>query len=311
MKVVVTGAAGFIGSHLTERLLTDGHEVIGIDAFTAFYERSRKEDNLRSALASPRFRLVEADLRTDDLDGPLAGADCVVHEAAMAGLPLSWSDIDGYATCNVVGTARLLDAAARASVPRFVHISTSSVYGRNAVGDEESACEPISPYGITKLAAEHLVHAYARAHGLPAVILRYFSVYGPRQRPDMAYHIFIERLRRGLPITIFGDGTQTRSNTYVSDCVEGTVLAMDRGVPGETYNIGGGTVLALTEVIDMMAEQLGVDAQLDFAPPRLGDQLHTVAHLARAKRVLGYRPQVEPAAGLAAQIRWHTDAIPV
>jgi len=310
MRVVVTGAAGFIGSHVADRLLSDGHDVTGIDAFTAYYARARKEDNLRSAMETGRFRFVEADLRSDDLTDLMSGADCVVHEAAMAGLPLSWTDIDGYATCNVVGTARLLDAAARASVPRFVHISTSSVYGRNAVGDEDSPCEPISPYGITKLAAEHLVHAYEQAYELPAVILRYFSVYGPRQRPDMAYHMFIERLRHGLPITVFGDGSQSRSNTYVSDCVNGTVLAMERGIPGETYNIGGGIVLSLTEVIDMMAEQLGVEARLEFAPPRLGDQLHTVADLRRSERVLGYRPAVAPAEGLAAQIRWHMDAIP-
>lgn len=310
MRIVVTGAAGFIGSHLVERLLADGHAVIGIDAFTSYYSRERKESNVQDALADDRYRLLELDLRSDDLAEAVAGADCVIHEAAMPGLPLSWSDVAGYASCNVVGTARLLDAVVRAAVPRFVHVSTSSVYGRTATGDETAELAPISPYGITKLAAEHLVNAYRAAHGLDAVTLRYFSVYGPRQRPDMAYHIFIERLRRGEPLQVFGDGRQTRSSTFVADCVDGTVRAMAAGVPGETYNIGGAAVLSLLEVIELMAHQLGVEPHLEFAPARVGDQVDTVADYRKAEQAFGYRPATQPDEGIAAQIEWHARAIP-
>lgn len=310
MRIALTGAAGFIGSHLAERLLADGHDVVGIDAFTSYYARQRKEANIQDALSSDRYRLLELDLRTDVLDEAVAEAEVVIHEAAMPGLPLSWSDVDGYASCNVVGTARLLDAAVRAGVSRFVHISTSSVYGRMATGDESAELAPISPYGITKLAAEHLVNAYRMAHGLEAVILRYFSVYGPRQRPDMAYHIFIERLRRGLPLQVFGDGRQTRSSTFVTDCVDGTVRAMTSGVPGETYNIGGADVLSVLDVIERMGEQLGVTPQVEFAPARIGDQVDTVADFRKAEQDFGYRPVTRPDDGIAAQVAWHMEAIP-
>lgn len=309
MRILVTGAAGFIGSHLAERLLADGHDVVGLDAFTPYYDRTRKESNLRAATASERFEFVELDLRTDDLAPALDGADCIIHEAAMPGLPLSWTDVAGYASCNVVGTARLLDAAVRAGVGRFVHVSTSSVYGRTATGDETAPTRPISPYGITKLAAEHLVAAYREAHGLPAVVLRYFSVYGPRQRPDMAYHIFIERLRRGRPLVVFGDGRQTRSSTFVADCVDGTVRAMHDGVVGETYNIGGAAVQSVLEVVDMLGQLLDVRPAIEFAPARIGDQQDTVADYHRAAEAFGYRPTTLPIDGLAAQVRWHLDSI--
>lgn len=309
MRIVVTGAAGFIGSHLAERLLADGHDVVGLDAFTPYYDRTRKESNLRAAMASERFGFVELDLRTDDLAPALDGADCIIHEAAMPGLPLSWTDVAGYASCNVVGTARLLDAAVTTGVGRFVHVSTSSVYGRTATGDETAPTRPISPYGITKLAAEQLVAAYREAHGLPAVVLRYFSVYGPRQRPDMAYHIFIERLRRGQPLVVFGDGRQTRSSTFVADCVDGTVRAMHHGVVGETYNIGGAAVQSVLEVVDMLGQLLDVRPAIEFAPARIGDQQDTVADYHRAAAAFGYRPTTLPIDGLAAQVRWHLDSI--
>jgi UDP-glucuronate 4-epimerase len=311
MKVLVTGAAGFIGSHVCERLLADGNEVVGLDAFTAYYARDRKEQNLRHLLLSSRFQFIEADLRTDELAPILEGVQCVVHEAAMPGLPLSWSDIDGYATCNVVATARVLDASVKARVERFVHVSTSSVYGRIAVGDETAPLEPVSPYGITKLAGEHLAMAYMGAYGLPVVVLRYFSVFGPRQRPDMAYHIFIERLRRGEPITVFGDGTQTRSNTFIDDCVNGTVLAMAHGEPGEAYNLGGAEALSLREAIEIIAGQLGIRPTIEFAPRRIGDQVDTAADCRKAERAFGYRPDTDLTEGLAAQVRWHLEHVPL
>ena len=311
MKVLVTGAAGFIGSHVCERLLADGNEVIGVDSLTEYYPRARKEQNIRAALASDSFRFVEIDLRTADLAPVLAGVECVVHEAAMPGLPMSWSDIDGYASCNVVATARVLDASVKAGVRRFVHASTSSVYGRNAVGDETMPRVPVSPYGITKLAAEHLAMAYMGAHGLPVVILRYFSVFGPRQRPDMAYHIFIERMRRGEPITVFGDGSQTRSNTFIADCVNGTVLALADGEPGEAYNLGGAAAVSLREVIDIIGAKLGVEPTIAFAPRRLGDQTDTAADFQKAERAFGYQPTTDINDGLAAQVAWHREHVPL
>lgn len=310
MKVLVTGAAGFIGSHVCERLLADGNEVVGVDAFTAYYARSRKEQNLRDMLPNSRFRFIEADLRTDDLAAMVDGVNCVIHEAAMPGLPLSWTDIDGYASCNVVATARVLDASVRGGVERFVQVSTSSVYGRTAVGDETTPLQPVSPYGITKLAGEHLALAYMGSYGLPVVVLRYFSVFGPRQRPDMAYHIFIERLRRGESITVFGDGGQTRSNTFIDDCVNGTILAMADGEPGHAYNLGGADALSLREAIEIIADQLGVTPTIEFAPRRFGDQLDTAADCRKAERTFGYRPVTDLTEGLAAQVRWHLENVP-
>ena len=224
MRCVVTGAAGFIGSHLCERLVADGHEVVGLDSFHPYYARETKQRNLRELLAGPRFGFVEADLRTAQLGPLIEGAEAVFHEAAMAGLARSWTDFDEYMTCNVLATQRLVEAAFQAGVKKLVHASTSSIYGRLALGDEESLPRPVSPYGATKLCAERLALAYQESFGLPVVVLRYFSVYGPRQRPDMAYHIFIERILRGRPITLFGDGGQSRSNTYVADAVRATAL---------------------------------------------------------------------------------------
>src|SRR5438552_3191300 len=229
MKCLITGAAGFIGSHLCERLLRDGHEVVGLDAFIPYYPRAVKERNLSEARAQPRFRFAEADLRRDPLEGLVDGAEAVFHLAAMPGLTRSWVDFDGYASCNIQATERLLQAIRRAAprLRRLVYASTSSVYGRFASGDEALPTRPISPYGVTKLAAEHLCRACAEAYGLPLVVLRYFSVYGPRQRPEMGYFKFVDALLRGRPITVFGDGQQVRGNTYVEDCVAATTAALE------------------------------------------------------------------------------------
>ena len=229
MRILVTGAAGFIGSTLCERLVADGHEVRGIDAFVGAYPEDVKRRNLAALMASPAFTFSVADLRTADLEPIVDGVEVIVNEAAVAGLAPSWADLDLYASCNLVGLGRLIEAARGAAVKRFVQVSTSSVYGIDAVGGETRPLRPASPYGVTKLAAEQLVLAHVDAFGLPATILRYFSIYGPRQRPDMAYHKFIEAMLDGRPITIFGDGEQTRSNTYVDDCVEATVRASTAG----------------------------------------------------------------------------------
>jgi UDP-glucuronate 4-epimerase len=302
MRVLVTGVAGFVGSHLAERLLLDGHEVVGLDCFTDYYARSIKERNLATALHSPAFRFCELDLRTDALEPALDGVEVVINQAAMAGLMRSWTDFDSYVTCNVIGLNRLVEAAR--GVTRFVHISTSSVYGTEAVGDEDTATRPTSPYGVTKLAAEKLLLAQVAVHGFPATILRYFSIYGPRQRPDMAYHIFTESLMDGQPITVYGDGLQSRSNTYVSDAVAGTIAAIDGARIGEVYNIGGGQELGLLEAIGIIADELGAQPTIRYEPARPGDQRRTWADTSRARDAFGYRPIVEPRQGLAEQVRW-------
>jgi nucleoside-diphosphate-sugar epimerase len=307
MRVVVTGAAGFIGSTLAGSLIADGHEVVGIDAFIPYYPREVKEANLEHLRDDSRFRFAELDLRSADLAPCLDGADAVIHEAAMAGLMRSWTDLELYASCNILATNRLIEASMEAKIGRFVLASTSSVYGLEAVGDEDHALEPSSPYGITKLAAEKLVLAHVRLRGFPATIIRYFSIYGPRQRPDMAYHRFIEAMLDGEPITVYGDGEQTRSNTYVTDAVRGTMLALERGAVGGIYNIGGGRTIALNEAIRLIAGHVGVEPIVEREPARPGDQRHTSADISRARAALGFEPTVEPSEGLARQVAWHLE----
>jgi UDP-glucuronate 4-epimerase len=305
LQVLVTGAAGFIGSHLCETLLADGHRVVGVDAFVDYYARERKERNLAGLRGCPGFTFHEADLRAAALEPLLEGVDVVVNEAGMPGLARSWTDTEAYLSCNVLAVQRLSEAAVRVGLPRLVHVSTSSVYGTEAVGDEATPTRPISPYGVTKLAAEHLLMAYHDEFGLPALVLRYFSIYGPRQRPEMAYALFTEKLLDGRAITVYGDGRQSRSNTYVSDCVAGTVAALERGEPGEVYNIGGGQELALIDAIGIIAGEVGVEPQLSYEPPRRGDQRRTAADVSKARRVLGYEPLVRPEEGLRRQVAWH------
>jgi len=304
MKVVVTGAAGFIGSHLCEALLGAGHEVVGIDCFTDYYARADKEANLTVARGMPGFTFVEADLRSDDLEPLLDGADAVINEAATPGLVLSWDDFERYQSTNLSAVKRLIDASIATGVGHFVQASTSSVYGAEATGGEDSHCLPVSPYGVTKLAAEHLLRAHAATFDLPLTILRYFSIYGPRQRPDMAYRIFCERLLRGEPITVFGDGRQSRSNTYVSDCVSGTVAALYGPADGSVFNIGGGREIQLIEAIGIIAQHLEVQPQIIYAGARRGDQRRTVADSGRARAILDWEPKVDPASGLAEQVKW-------
>jgi UDP-glucuronate 4-epimerase len=305
VRIVVTGAAGFIGSTLAEALIAAGHDVVGLDAFIPYYPRPMKEANIAPISGSPGYSFAEVDLRTGDLDPWLDGADAVIHEAAMAGLMRSWTDLELYTSCNILATNRLIESAQRTGVGRFVLASTSSVYGLEAVGDEDHALEPSSPYGITKLAAEKLVLAHVALHGFPATIIRYFSIYGPRQRPDMAYHKFTEAMLDGRTITVYGDGEQTRSNTYIDDAVAGTMLALERGAVGGIYNIGGGRTISLKDAIGLIAGHLGVEPVIDWEPARPGDQRHTSADISRARAVLGYAPTVEPAEGLGRQVAWH------
>lgn len=304
MKCLVTGAAGFIGSHLCERLLQGGHQVTGVDAFIPYYPRPVKEANVAAAHGRPGFALHALDLRTDPVGPLLDGVDVVFHLAAMPGLPRSWTDFDLYQGCNVTATQRLLEAVREhGRLRRFLYVSTSSVYGRYASGDETLPTRPISPYGVTKLAAEHLCRAHAEERGLPLVVLRYFSVYGPRQRPDMGYHKFVRALLAGEPITVFGDGQQVRGNTYIDDCVAATVAAAE-SVPGEVYNVGGGEAATVWDILHKLEAIAGRKAVVRQESARAGDQRYTFADTGKLARHLGWRPQVGLDEGLARQVEW-------
>jgi nucleoside-diphosphate-sugar epimerase len=305
MICVVTGSAGFIGSHLAEALLRAGHEVRALDAFIPYYDPAVKERNHAAAQTQPGYLFRRLDLRADPLDDVVAGADVVFHLAAIPGLSESWTNFDLYLTCNVQGTQRLLEAVRRAShgLRRFVCVSTSSVYGRYSSGDESLPTRPISPYGVTKLAAENLCRAYYDSFDLPLVVLRYFSVYGPRQRPDMGYHRFIRALQRGEPITVYGGGRQVRGNTFVDDCVAATLAAVEL-TPGEVYNVGGGEAVNVWDVIHALEAIAGRKAAVREEPARPGDQLYTLADTTRLRRQTGWRPRVSLADGLRAQWDW-------
>ena len=303
MRFLVTGAAGFIGSHLCEQLLDDGHRVVGIDAFIDAYPRSMKERNLRTLLQSPAFEFHEVDLRTAPLEPLVSGCDVIINEAAMAGLTRSWTDFDLYSSCNLLAVSRLVEAVASSGVRRFVQVSTSSVYGKDAVGDESAVTRPVSPYGVTKLAAEHLLQAYAANVDLSLLILRYFSVYGPRQRPDMALRIFTEAMIKGEPITVYGDGTQSRSNTYVGDIVRGTVDGALSDAVG-VFNLSGRISITVSDAIRLIGEALNVTPDVRYADERPGDQQQTAGSYARATRAFGFAPLVDPPEGIARQVAW-------
>jgi nucleoside-diphosphate-sugar epimerase len=309
MRVLVTGAAGFIGSHLCERLLQAGHVVLGIDAFIPYYPRAIKEQNLEPSRQSSRFTFCEADCRFERLEPFLDGVDAVFHLAAMAGLLKSWSEFDLYTSCNLIGTQRLLEAARQfPDLKRLVYASTSSVYGRYGTGDESLPLRPISPYGVTKLAAENLCRAYADEHGVPVVVLRYFSVYGPRQRPDMAYYRFIDALLRGRPLTVCGDGHQLRGNTFVTDCVEATLEALNAPA-GETYNVGGGESASVWDVLEKLQALTGRKGVIRREAQRRGDQRTTTADVSKIQRHLRWAPRTALSDGLARQIAWQTEQL--
>ena len=311
MKVVVTGAAGFIGSTLSESLLRDGHEVTGVDAFVDFYPRAVKEQNLAACRADGRFRLVEGALQDLDLRPILEGARAVFHLAAQAGVRSSWGrEFSLYVDHNVLATQRLLEAAVEAGTPRVVYASSSSVYGDSAEMPlrEGAACRPMSPYGVTKLAAENLGNLYERNHGLPVVSLRYFTVYGPRQRPDMAFHRFLKAARDGEPIRVFGDGRQTRDYTYIEDIVRATRAAADSGRPGCVYNVGGGERVSVNQVLELVGEVTGRRPEVIREEAQKGDVRDTSADTSAARQDLAFRSTVSLREGLAREWAWIRDA---
>ncbi len=306
-KVVVTGSAGFIGSHLAELLLTEGHKVTGVDCLLEnSYDSPLKRINLQSLLSHPNFFFLESDLRlkTTELSGAIKGAHQVFHLAAMPGLPLSWEDTRLYIDCNIVATQNLIDMIDRDSLTHFIHVSTSSVYGSKALGDENERTFPVSPYGATKLAAEELLLAQNRVNKFPLTILRYFSVYGPRQRPDMAYTKFIKKIIEGESIEVFGDGTQSRSNTFVLDAVRATIDISKVPPSGQIYNVGGTQKIELLEAIKIIGDQLGLKPKLSHGDPRLGDQLHTFANTLKLQSIIGNPFNTNFESGINQQISW-------
>jgi nucleoside-diphosphate-sugar epimerase len=307
MKALVTGAAGFIGSTLSTALTDRGAEVIGVDCFTDYYAREVKESNLADLRTRKNFRFVEAKLQTADLASLLDGVTHVFHLAAQAGVRKSWGDdFQTYITNNIDATQRLLEALKGRPIERLVYASSSSVYGDvAAIPFRETAyLQPLSPYGVTKLAAEHLCHLYFVNHGVPAVSLRYFTVYGPRQRPDMGFHRFIRAALLGESLTLFGDGEQSRDFTFVGDIVAATMAAGDRGRPGTVYNIGGGTRVTINQVLDMIGKITGKPLDIKRLPAEKGDMRDTFADSSRAEADLGFSPRHSLEAGLTAEAEW-------
>lgn len=305
MKCMVTGCAGFIGSHLAERLLNDGHAVVGVDCFTDYYPRAVKESNLAGFRDHPNFQFHERDLANGNLAEIVDGAEYLFHLAAMPGLTRSWVDFDSYARCNLTATHRLLESLkGLKSLKKFVYASTSSVYGKYASGDESLPTKPSSPYGITKLAGEQLARVYLDEFDVPTTVLRFFSVYGPRQRPEMGYHLFIKWILEGTPIQLTGDGLQVRGNTYIDDCVDAVIQTGLKAMPGETFNLGGGEITTIIDVIRTIERLAGKPAKIERRPPRKGDQLATGADVTKLWRHLGWKPSTTLEAGLAKQIEW-------
>jgi len=304
MQCLVTGAAGFIGSHLCERLLADGHTVTGLDCFTDYYPRTVKERNLGGVQNHRHFTFHELDLSRGVPANVVSGAEWVFHLAAMPGLTRSWLDFDLYNRHNLTATQRLLESLKGSlTLKKMIYASTSSVYGKYASGDESLPTRPSSPYGITKLAAEQLCRVYFEEFGLPINVVRYFSVYGPRQRPEMGYHLFINAILKGTPIKLTGDGLQIRGNTYVADCVEATIRAT-AAMPGEVFNLGGGELVTVLEVFRKLEKIIGKPAIIERHPPRPGDQLATGADVTKLWRHLGWKPTTSIDDGLAKQVEW-------
>jgi UDP-glucose 4-epimerase len=305
---LVTGCAGFLGSHLCEALLAAGLEVVGLDCFSDYYARTVKEANLHTALASPRFRLIEADLATDRFGPALDGVELVFHLAGQPGVRPSFGEsFDTYLRHNVHATQRLLQAACGRDLNAFVYASSSSVYGDQDVYPvcEEAPMRPKSPYGATKVITEQLARAFWHSRGIPVVGLRYFTVYGPRQRPDMAFSRFLGDALCGRPLTVHGDGRQVREFTYVADVVSATIAAAELGERGSVYNVGGGEPVAVLEVISLIESLLGHELAIDHGEAAHGDPRRTEADVSRATRDLRYRPATPLRAGLP----YHVEAV--
>jgi len=308
MNALVTGVAGFIGSHLAAQLLDQGSTVVGLDCFTDYYPRPLKQANLSALSGRTGFHFVEVRIQDADLRRLLEGITHVFHLAAQAGVRKSWGrEFSVYTTNNVEATQVLLEACVGLPLERFVFASSSSVYGDHVPLPmcEDAHLQPLSPYGVTKLAAEHLAKLYWENHGVPAVSLRYFTVYGPRQRPDMGFHRFLRAALNNDPVTVYGDGEQTRDFTFVGDATRATLAAGSQGRPGEVYNIGGGSRVTVNQVMNLIGRVSGKSLVVHRAPEQKGDMRHTYADTARARQELGFEPSVTLEEGVRHQYRWH------
>lgn len=304
---LVTGAAGFIGSHLAEKLLSQGHGVIGVDAFTEYYPRIYKENNLAFLKVNPNFRFIEGNLLELDLGILLQGVDYLFHQAAQAGVRGSWGEsFEIYTRYNIQATQKLLEAAKGTSLKKFIYASSSSVYGdlKQLPMKENSPLQPLSPYGVSKLAAEHLCYLYWQNYGVPAIGLRYFTVYGPRQRPDMAFHKFIRAILGDRELNLYGDGEQTRDFTYIGDIIDANLRAMTCNICGQSFNIGGGSPASLNQVLALLEGLLEKKPKVNRHSSQKGDVFHTLADITLAREVLGYQPGFTLDQGLAEEIKW-------
>ncbi len=314
MNALVTGVAGFIGSHLAAALLDRGAEVTGLDCLTDYYPRRLKAANLAALDGRRGFTFVETSIHDANLPHVLSGISHVFHLAAQAGVRKSWGrDFRTYVVNNIEATQLLLERSVGLPLERFVYASSSSVYGDTVAMPmrEDAMPQPVSPYGVTKLAAEQLCYLYFVNHGVPAVSLRYFTVYGPRQRPDMSFHRFLTAALNGSPISVYGDGEQTRDFTYVSDAVGATVSAATRGRPGRAYNIGGGSRISVNGVLDLVARVSGKRLEITRDAPQKGDMRDTYADTTLARRDLDFAPRVALEDGLAAEYRWLAETLAV
>ena len=306
MKALVTGCAGFIGSHLVAKLLDSDYEVIGIDCFTDYYSRAIKEANLSNALQNNNFKLIEEDILNMH---KFPAVDYVFHQAAQGGVRASWGkSFEIYTRNNIEATQKLLEFYKDFAIKKFVYASSSSVYGDAELPMKEaSLLKPVSPYGVTKLAGENLCYLYYKNYGVPIVSLRYFTVYGPRQRPDMAIHKFVKAISNGDEITVYGDGTQTRDFTYVDDAVEANILAAENNIIGEVFNIGGGSRISVNALIDEIEKIVGKKANMKYIEKQKGDVRDTWADVSKARVMLNWKPKIDIHYGMRKYIGWYTN----
>jgi len=306
MRYLITGIAGFVGSHIAERLSQRGDEVIGLDCYLDSYAREVKEDRANWVRAMPGVTFEEGNLLDCDLGRLLQGVDVVFHEAAQAGVRTSWGETFRiYTDNNILATQRLLEACKGRPLHRFIYASSSSVYGDDAPRPtpETAPNRPVSPYGVTKLAGEHLALLYRRNFGVPSVALRYFTVFGPRPRPDMAFCIFTRAVLSGETIHMFGDGNQSRGFTYISDVVDANLAVVDQPCVGEVFNIGGAYEVSMNEVVRHLEEITGKQAHVVYEDMQKGDVRHTVADVSKAKAMLGYAPKMDFRRGLEIHVQ--------
>ena len=313
MNILVTGGAGFIGSHLVERLLQEGHRVICLDNFDDFYDPALKRRNLTDARKDSRFRLVEGDLRDEGILKRIFGeekVEIVAHMAARAGVRPSIEQPLLYADVNIRGTLSLLEECKKYKIRRLVFASSSSVYGNNPkvpFAEDDPVDNPISPYAATKKAAELICHTYHHLYGMDIACLRYFTVYGPRQRPEMAIHQFSRLIHRGKKVSLFGDGSSRRDYTYIDDAIDGTMGALFREHGYEIYNIGESQTTTLSELVQWIEEQMGKRAQVEYLPAQPGDVERTYADIRKARERLGYQPKINMREGISRFVRWYLE----